>query len=94
MNKNNKYLVIIPAYNPSRQLEKLVEDLNKLNIEFLIINDGSTIGLEKFQNIKEKYNCTVLEYVVNKGKGYALKYGINFAHHYLMIDMFCYLVND
>ena len=78
MIKNNKYLVIIPAYNPSRQLEKLVEELNNLKIEFLIINDGSTNGIDKFQTIKEKYNCNVLEYVVNKGKGYALKYGIKY----------------
>ena len=78
MENTNNYLILISAYNPSKQLERLVKDLNDLNLDLLIINDGSTENKEIFTKLREQYKCNILEYVVNKGKGFALKYGIKY----------------
>ena len=71
-------VILIPAYNPTKMLLKLVEDLEKLNFsKFLIVNDGSeTSGI--FDILKSNKNCQIIEYEANQGKGYALKYGIKY----------------
>ena len=72
----NKYLVLIPAYNPSKKLEELVKDLKELNLDILIVNDGSNKNKNIFKKLKNYYSCYVLEYETNMGKGYAIKCGI------------------
>lgn len=72
----NKYVVLIPAYNPSNKLIKLVEELKKLKFKIIIVNDGSDISNNCFKKLKE--DNIILEYSENMGKGYALKYGINY----------------
>ena len=78
--KKNNYLVIIPAYNPSNKLLELVKDLICEKIDILIINDGSNENINIFNKIKKEYNIKILEYEENKGKGHALKYGMQ---HYI-----------
>lgn len=75
----DKVLILIPAYNPSKKLKKLVLDLIKLNFsQILIINDGSIKGKKIFEELKQFKECIIIGYKENKGKGYALKYGINY----------------
>ena len=76
--KKNNYLVIIPVFNPSNKLLELVKDLKKENIDILIINDGSCENIDIFKKIKKEYNIKILEYEENKGKGHALKYGMQY----------------
>jgi len=73
-------IVLIPAYNPSGKLIKLIAKLIKTDIEkIIIVNDGSNSSYKEiFNTIKEIDKCIVLEYQDNKGKGYALKYGIDY----------------
>ena len=76
--KNKKdYIILIPAYNPSNKLIELLTDLKKYNYDIIIVNDGSN-DEDIFNKIKNNYNCILLEYSENKGKGYALKYGIKY----------------
>jgi len=44
----------------------------------MVINDGSINNLEIFEKLKNIKECILLEYQINKGKGYALKYGIKY----------------
>ncbi len=74
-------LILIPAYNPSIKLYDLVIELNQLGFsKILIIDDGSTIKSSRqvFKKLEAIESVIILSYPDNKGKGYALKYGINY----------------
>jgi glycosyltransferase involved in cell wall biosynthesis len=72
--------VLIPAYNPDSTLSKFVTEL--LDRGFggvIVVNDGSDkccAGV--FQDIAAMPGCTVIQHVVNLGKGRALKTGFNY----------------
>ncbi|MGN1353179.1 MAG: glycosyltransferase [Bacilli bacterium] len=75
----NNIVVLIPAYNPNQKLINLVSELKNNFSKIIIINDGSNRKSKKiFQELTNYPECTLLEYPENKGKGYALKYGINY----------------
>ncbi len=72
-------VILIPAYNPSKKLLQLLDEL--INADFfkiIVVNDGSTEGKKIFDKVQEYPNVDLLEYEENRGKGYALKYGINY----------------
>ena len=74
----NKLLILIPAYNPSKELLTLVQKLTMFNHPILIINDGSHMGcMPIFNEIEQHSNSvTIHRHKTNKGKGSALKTGI------------------
>lgn len=75
-----KPIVIIPALNPNEKLITLVEDLKKMDLQVVIINDGSGQEyLNIFEILKSKYQCEVCMHTQNMGKGAALKTGIRYA---------------
>ncbi len=73
-----KYGVLIPAYQPDFRLSELVKELTALGFPVVVVNDGSTAGLEIFEELRAMENVTVLANPVNRGMGGALKKG--FAH--------------
>ncbi len=86
MKNNEKYksvfkklncCVIIPTYNNSLTIGKVVKDVCTFCDDVYVVNDGCTDEtlqiLEKFEQVK------VIGYQKNKGKGYALKYGFKHA---------------
>lgn len=72
-----KKVVLIPAYEPDDKLICLVKKLNKKNVDIVIVDDGSEKQYDDIFKSLEEY-AVVLKYKVNMGKGYALKYGINY----------------
>lgn len=70
-------VILIPAYNPENTLCTLAKQLKELSFEVLIVNDGSN---PEYDNIfkKASENATVIGYSKNRGKGYALKKGIEY----------------
>jgi len=71
-------LILIPVFNASKYLPELVSRCRQYvcNDNILLVNDGSTDGsLEIMQ--KEKVNY--ISFPQNRGKGAALKAGIDFA---------------
>ena len=59
--------VIIPSFNEIKSIRILVPKLNKHKIDYLIINDGSTDGTEKFL----KNNISSNNYInIFKNSGY------------------------
>jgi len=86
-----KRIILIPSYEPDNKLIKLVNDLNKEEVDIIVINDGSN---ETFNNIFKSIENKVhlISYEDNKGKGYALKEGLKYIkdkykEDYLIITM-------
>lgn len=70
--------VVIPSYEPDRQLVQLCKNLSDLNLTVIVIDDGS--GEEYagiFREIEENYRIRVLRHAVNLGKGRGLKTAFN-----------------
>lgn len=80
MNKK-QYVVLIPTLDPDFNLIPYVKELLSSRIsKVIIINDGSQLeyGII-FDRLQEIENCIVLGYETNKGKGAALKYGLDYV---------------
>ena len=73
----NNVIILIPAYNPDITLKKLIEKLTQNGyFRIIVVNDGS-ICSKVFENISN--DVTILEHKQNRGKGRALKTGINYC---------------
>lgn len=74
--------ILIPAYNPGRNLIALVEALLAKGFkEIVVVNDGSETSCHKlFAMLSQMQNCHVLHHAANLGKGRALKTGFNFCY--------------
>lgn len=76
-----KISFIIPSYKSSEALDKnlpyLLNYLNEKDFDFevFVVDDGSKDD-NQTKNITEKYNCKYLSYEMNRGKGGAVKYGM------------------
>jgi dolichyl-phosphate beta-glucosyltransferase len=79
---------VYPIFNEEHRLAKTIKDIKKfdksnvsIKKEYILVNDGSTDGTESL--IKKKFNknkrVKILNYKINKGKGYALKLGVQLA---------------
>lgn len=78
--------VILPCYNPSDGWSSLVLDYQKRleaeghNIELIIVNDGSTRNFTEEENqLSASSAIKKIGYAENKGKGYALRKGVEAA---------------
>lgn len=76
--KKLKAVVIIPTYNNCTTLESVIESVLDFTEDIIVINDGSTDSTEKILD-KYKQIVHVISYSKNRGKGYALKTGFDFA---------------
>lgn len=73
-------IIIIPAYQPSKPLLNLVNDLLDLDPEqkIIVIDDGSDLGSSRiFDAIRGK--VLILKHAINMGKGQALKTAFNYV---------------
>lgn len=70
------YLVIMPAYNESRFIERLVRELGGLSIQVLVVDDGSNDGTG---DLAEAAGAQVIRLESNQGKGVALSRGFEYA---------------
>ena len=82
--------IIVPFYNPDPgweilicdRFDELVKALPEVDIKFALVNDGSTSGYnEKIADtLKSSIPAlTLTGYANNKGKGYAIRYGLKDA---------------
>lgn len=77
---NQLYWVIIPAYNESAYLERVLKKVKKIWPSFIVIDDGSSDNTSK---MAQKLSPHVLTHTVNLGKGAALKTGCEYAFKHL-----------
>jgi dolichyl-phosphate beta-glucosyltransferase len=88
--------VIIPAYNEQNRIEKTVRAVNDyfrnkpLTREIIVVDDGSGDSTErKAERLgREIAGLRIITYRPNRGKGYAIKKGVEAAHgeYILFID--------
>ena len=85
--------IIFPIYNEEKRLKKnlnkllnLFKPFNSINFEIILVNDGSTDNSNNIINeflklINNKYKKKIfyIYYKINRGKGFALKKGVNIA---------------
>lgn len=77
-----KVSILVPVYNEKDSIEKLLKKIEKIKIskEIIVINDGSdekTTSLLK--ELKEVVDMKVVEHKQNRGKGAAVRTGLEFA---------------
>lgn len=72
-----KYIILIPSYEPDDKLIHLVEELSKEELDIIIVDDGSGSDYKKIFESCKKYS-KIISYETNKGKGYALKTGLKY----------------
>lgn len=76
--------ILIPVYQPDGELLHLVEELGKTFAfaGIIIVNDGSSQDKDYiFEELKNNPLVTLLVHAINRGKGQALKTGLN---HFLL----------
>lgn len=85
-------IALIPSYEPDYRLKDLVVELNKNDFNVIVVNDGSNKDFDEIFDSIEQFS-KVLKYNENKGKGYALKYGLEYIKdnfsNYVVVTMDC-----
>lgn len=70
---DHRVCVIIPTYNSSRTLRKVVEDVAEHTSGIIVVNDGSTDDTTGI--LEQLPGIAIVSYPVNKGKGWAIRQG-------------------
>jgi len=90
---NTDISVILPVYNCYPAFVKGVGDLKKkladlnLNYELLVVNDGSEISFKEINDEALVRDCKLIAYNQNRGKGYAVKKGVEAANGKIIMYM-------
>jgi len=74
---NNKVAAVIPFYNESKTINRIVLETLKYVSFVIAVDDGSIDGSP--ENIPITENLTLISYRKNRGKGYALRKGLEKA---------------
>lgn len=83
-------IILIPSYEPDNKLIELVNNLKKEKLDIVVVNDGSGKEYDAiFKKINKK--SKVISYDTNRGKGYALKTGLEYIKenykNYIVVTM-------
>lgn len=70
-----KFIIVIPAYNEERHIEKVVKGSLKYS-DVLVVDDGSS---DQTTDLASASGARVIEHAQNMGKGAAIKSGIELA---------------
>lgn len=70
-----KSIALIPAHNEEKTIQKVILHLKSINLDSIVIDDGST---DKTSKVAKKSNAFVIRHDENKGKGEALKTGFEY----------------
>lgn len=87
-----KIIALIPVYEPEENMLDLLENIKKdTDMDIVVVNDGSSDACKDIFS-KAKEFAKVLEHEVNKGKGRALKTGLNYINdnyrgEYIVVTM-------
>jgi len=77
-----KHAVLIPAFNEEKNIREVIFHLKKHpHVDIIVIDDGS---IDRTAEIAKKHKVILLQHEFNKGKGEALRTGINYIlnHHH------------
>src|SRR3989344_3081504 len=82
MESKHKLSLVVPCYNEGdyiyRNLQEVIRTLKKFDIrhEIVVVDDGSTDNTLSEAKEAENGNLKVVGYAENRGKGNALKFGV------------------
>jgi len=82
MKSSQKIVVIIPVYNENQRAVKTIKDvLRHFKGEIVVVDDGSTDNTKELveRHFKDISRLTLISYKKNKGKGAALRVGVEMA---------------
>lgn len=75
-----KCVVLMPTYNNAGTIAKVIADVKQYSEDVIVVNDGSTDDTKNiFASIAD---IKIIDYPKNKGKGYALKLGLQKAYEW------------
>jgi glycosyltransferase involved in cell wall biosynthesis len=77
--KRNSCCIIIPTYNNASTLSRVIQEVKQYADDIIIIDDGSTDTTAEI--LGKVSGIHVIDYRINKGKGFALKTGFQYARH-------------
>lgn len=78
----NPYIsIIMPAYNEASKIKNTLENIYNIEEidEIIVIDDGSSDNTSEIVSTIESKKIKLFKLEQNKGKGYALNYGLNIA---------------
>jgi len=82
-NSKNTVAIIVPLFNEQKVINGVLRSLLKevvlLGADILVVNDGSTDQTLKHLK-KFKEDIEIISYEKNRGKGFAMRQGADFAH--------------
>ncbi|MEM5801819.1 MAG: glycosyltransferase family 2 protein [Candidatus Aenigmatarchaeota archaeon] len=85
-----RYVALVPAFNEEENIEKVIKLLKNLfYMDVVVVDDGSK---DRTAEIARKSGAIVLKHKINKGKGEALRTGLNYilkkhnANYVVLID--------
>lgn len=78
----NRYIALIPAYEPDDRLIGLTADLRERGFDIVIVDDGSGAEYSEIFD-RVSLDATVLTHAENRGKGAALKTGMRYIQRYM-----------
>jgi glycosyltransferase involved in cell wall biosynthesis len=70
-----KNVVLMPVYNSAKHLRQLIDKIKPLGLDIVVVDDGSS---DDSAQIAAQLDLTVLKHEINKGKGAALRTGIDY----------------
>ena len=71
-----KIFVVIPAFNEEKRVGKVLSEVNKSGLPFIVVDDGSK---DKTSEVARRFTPHVFKHPINLGKGAALKTGCQAA---------------
>lgn len=75
-----KPTILIPAYQPDEKLITLLKELSAHAFDqIVVVNDGSCAQCDILFEQAEKMGCTIVRHEKNRGKGRALKTGMQYC---------------
>lgn len=78
---NEKILIIIPAYNESGNIERVITEIQSLKfplLDIVVVDDGSE---DTTAQEARNFNVNVISHPFNLGIGSAVQTGLQFAHY-------------
>lgn len=78
----NPYIsIIMPAYNEANKIKNTLENIYSIEEidEIIVVDDGSSDNTSEIVSSIESKKIKIFKLEKNKGKGYALNYGLNIA---------------
>lgn len=78
----NPYIsIIMPAYNEANKIKNTLENIYSIEEidEIIVVDDGSSDNTSEIVSSIESKKIKLFKLEQNKGKGYALNYGLNIA---------------